>query len=58
MEGGVAPGTGVSFEFAEYLLAEALPLIVEMGTTIVISIEIYWRGNSSGGVAEAATMKP
>ena len=45
MEGGVAPGAGASFEFVEYLLAEALPLIVGMNTIIVISAEIYWQGD-------------
>ena len=32
MEGGVASGTGASFEFAEYLLPEPLPLIAGMDT--------------------------
>lgn len=32
MEGGVTPGRGASFELVEYLLAEALPLIVGMDT--------------------------
>src|SRR2546421_757606 len=32
MEGGVAPGTGASFEFAEYTLPETLPLIIGMDT--------------------------
>jgi hypothetical protein len=34
MEGGVAFGTSASFEFAEYLLPEPLPLIVRMDTHV------------------------